>query len=152
MQTPEAVLAAYVAAWNAHDMKAFANLFSEDADYVNAYGEWWQGREALQAKNSEAHGSYYARTRMRMENPAVRALGNDLALVQARWVLHGDTRARRDERLGFVTLVLTKAESRWRIRLAQNTERQQPAPKETDAPSGETPSGETASGEAAQAR
>lgn len=138
MQTPEAVLAAYVAAWNAHDMKAFCNLFSEDADYVNAYGEWWQGREALQAKNTEAHDSYYARTRMRMENPTIRSLSNDLTLVQARWVLHGDTRARRDERLGLVTLVLTKEESRWRIRLAQNTERQQPAPKEAETPSGET--------------
>lgn len=138
MQTPEAVLAAYVAAWNAHDMKAFANLFSEDADFVNAYGEWWRGREALQAKNTEAHDSYYARTRLRMENPAVRSLDNDLALVQARWVLHGDTRARRDERLGFVTLVLTKEESRWRIRLAQNTERNPQASATADAPSGAT--------------
>ena len=138
MQTPEAVLAAYVAAWNAHDMKAFANLFSEDADFVNAYGDWWRGLEALQAKNTEAHDSYYARTRLRMENPAVRSLGNDLALVQARWVLHGDTRARRDERLGFVTLVLTKEESRWRIRLAQNTERNPQASATADAPSGAT--------------
>ena len=138
MQNPEAMLAAYVAAWNAHDMKAFANLFSEDADYVNAYGEWWRGREALQAKNTEAHESYYARTRLRMENPVVRSLGNDLALVQARWVLHGDTRARRDERLGFVTLVLTKEESRWHIRLAQNTERNPAGSAPAEASSGDT--------------
>lgn len=130
MQSPEAVLAAYVAAWNAHDMKAFANLFSEDADYVNAYGDWWRGREALHAKNSEAHGSYYARTRMRTEAPVMRAIADKMVLLQARWILHGDTRAKRDERHGFVTLVMTKDEDRWRIRLAQNTERQQPAAAE----------------------
>lgn len=135
MQSPEAILAAYVAAWNAHDMKAFANLFSEDADYVNAYGDWWRGREALHAKNAEAHGSYYARTRMRTEAPAIRQLEDDLVLIQARWVLHGDTRAKRDERRGFVTLVMTKEDSRWLIRLAQNTERHQPAPAEPAAKS-----------------
>ncbi len=127
MQSPEAVFAAYIAAWNAHDMKAFANLFSEDADYVNAYGDWWRGRDELQAKNGEAHGSYYARTRMRADNPVVHPLNEGLALVQARWILHGDTRAKRDERLGFVTLVLTRDDDRWRIRLAQNTERHTPA-------------------------
>ena len=139
MQSPEAALAAYVAAWNAHDMKAFANLFSEDADYVNAYGEWWRGREALQAKNTEAHDSYYTRTRMRTEAPVVRALEDDLVLVQARWVLHGDTRAKRDERHGLVTLVMTKADSRWLIRLAQNTECHQPSPSEPAAEAGGRP-------------
>lgn len=135
MQSPEAVLAAYVAAWNAHDMKAFANLFSEDADYVNAYGEWWRGREALQGKNSEAHASFYARTRMRTESPVVRPIGDNMVLVQARWILHGDTRAKRDERHGFVTLVMTNEEERWLIRLAQNTERQQAVPVENVAQS-----------------
>ncbi len=127
MQSPEAVLAAYVAAWNAHDMKAFANLFSEDADFVNAYGDWWRGREVLQAKNSEAHDSYYARTRLRTEALVIRPIDEKVVLVESRWILHGDTRAKRDERHGFVTLVMTKDEDRWRIRLAQNTERQQPS-------------------------
>ncbi len=131
MQSPEAVLAAYVAAWNAHDMKAFANLFSEDADYVNAYGDWWRGREALQTKNSEAHDSYYARTRLRTETPVIRPIDEKMVLVESRWILHGDTRAKRDERHGFVTLVMTKDENRWRIPLAQNTERQQSAAAES---------------------
>ena len=29
--------------WNAHDMKAFAELFRDDAEFVNVYGMWWTG-------------------------------------------------------------------------------------------------------------
>ena len=32
---PEALAAGFVRAWNAHDMKAFGALFTEDADFVN---------------------------------------------------------------------------------------------------------------------
>lgn len=38
----EAVLAAYEAAWNQHDMKAWARLFTADVDYVNRAGGLWQ--------------------------------------------------------------------------------------------------------------
>jgi hypothetical protein len=35
-------------AWNRHDMKAFANLFAEDADFVNVAGAWWKGRAEIE--------------------------------------------------------------------------------------------------------
>ena len=31
-------------AWNRHDAKAYASLFSDDGDCVNVVGWWWKGR------------------------------------------------------------------------------------------------------------
>ena len=37
-----------VAAWNAHDAVAYANLFTDDGDVVNVPGWWWRGRSTIQ--------------------------------------------------------------------------------------------------------
>jgi hypothetical protein len=37
-------IAAFADTWNRHDMSAFAALFAEDGDCVNAGGTWWQAR------------------------------------------------------------------------------------------------------------
>jgi len=31
-------------AWNRHDAKAYASLFTEDGECVNIVGWWWKGR------------------------------------------------------------------------------------------------------------
>src|SRR6188508_1006753 len=38
------------AAWNRHDAKAYADLFTEDADVVNVVGWWWKGRAEIESK------------------------------------------------------------------------------------------------------
>ena len=40
---PEVVAEGLVQAWNAHDMKAFASFFADDADFVNVAGLRWKG-------------------------------------------------------------------------------------------------------------
>jgi hypothetical protein len=35
-------------AWNNHDAKAGATLFSEDADFVNVNASFWKGRQAIE--------------------------------------------------------------------------------------------------------
>jgi ketosteroid isomerase-like protein len=37
----------FVDAWNRHDMKALASVFSEDADFVNVIRQRWIGRKAI---------------------------------------------------------------------------------------------------------
>ena len=39
------VVAGFEKAWNAHDMKALAGLFREDAEWVNKVGMHWRGRD-----------------------------------------------------------------------------------------------------------
>ena len=41
-------------AWNHHDAKAYANLFTEDGDCVNIVGWWWKGRAEIERKLTDA--------------------------------------------------------------------------------------------------
>jgi hypothetical protein len=42
-QAVTAVIRAFEEAWNRHDMDSFANLFLDDADFVNVLGSRWIG-------------------------------------------------------------------------------------------------------------
>jgi uncharacterized protein (TIGR02246 family) len=42
-------------AWNRHDAKAYASLFSEDGDCVNVVGWWWKGRGEIEKKLTAAY-------------------------------------------------------------------------------------------------
>src|ERR1700757_2174066 len=43
-------------AWNRHDAKAYASLFSEDGDCVNVVGWWWKGRAEIEKNLTAAYG------------------------------------------------------------------------------------------------
>lgn len=51
------VVSRFIKAWNSHDMKAFANLFTEDADFVNVIGLWWKGRGDIQKQHELLHAT-----------------------------------------------------------------------------------------------
>src|SRR5438477_3783196 len=42
-------------AWNKHDAKAYASLFTEDGDCVNVVGWWWKGRRQIEEKLTAAY-------------------------------------------------------------------------------------------------
>ena len=42
-------------AWNKHDAKAYAGLFTEDGDCVNVVGWWWKGRAEIEQKLTDAY-------------------------------------------------------------------------------------------------
>lgn len=42
-------------AWNRHDAKAYATMFTEDADVVNVLGWWWKGRAEIERKLTDAY-------------------------------------------------------------------------------------------------
>src|SRR3546814_13225579 len=37
-------------AWNRHDARAYAALFTQDGDVVNIVGWWWKGRDEIESK------------------------------------------------------------------------------------------------------
>jgi ketosteroid isomerase-like protein len=123
--------------WNAHDMDAFGKLFAPDADFVNVAGDWWKGREDIQAQHAYSHGTIPADTKgfeglrvyygifksstLRFAKIDVRFLRKDVAVAHASWELRGDART-PNPRHGLFTFVLTRQQSGWFIAAAQNTE------------------------------
>jgi len=122
---PEDVSAAFIAAWNRHDMAALAALFAEDADFVNVVGMWWRSRAEIEAAHAATHATIFKGSRLEGDIAKVTRLGRGIAGLHMTWTLTGQSgpdSAPAGPRQGILLLVLTEAPDGWRIRIAQNTD------------------------------
>jgi ketosteroid isomerase-like protein len=46
-------------AWNKHDMNAFADLFTDDAEWVNVVGMVWRGKAEIKKAHQVMHETYF---------------------------------------------------------------------------------------------
>lgn len=60
MQGPEDAPAAFQSAWNAHDMAALGALFHPDATFVNRFGHYVRGVDAIVALHQPIHDTIYS--------------------------------------------------------------------------------------------
>jgi uncharacterized protein (TIGR02246 family) len=110
--------------WNAHDMAVMAELFTEDADFVNVGGERLKGRERIRDAHAERHQMQFKESVLTVRSVGVRFLKPDVAVAHIEWKLEGDrdpggtTRAPRQ---GLMSWVVTRDDGHWRIASAQNT-------------------------------
>lgn len=56
---PKDVVIAFEEAWNAHDMVAFTALFDSEATFVNRFGRFVKGRQAIFDMHDPIHQSIY---------------------------------------------------------------------------------------------
>jgi uncharacterized protein (TIGR02246 family) len=122
---PEDVAAAFVDAWNRHDMRAFGSLFAEDANFVNVVGMWWKNRAEIAGAHAATHETIFRNSRLDGKVAAVSHLRPGVASVHLTWDLVGQTTPDgkpAGSRRGILLLVLTEEQEGWRIRVAQNTD------------------------------
>jgi uncharacterized protein (TIGR02246 family) len=121
----EDVPAAFVDAWNRHDMQAFTALFTEDANFVNVVGMWWRSQAEIEAAHATAHATVFRNSRLDGGAASVIKLRPGVAAVHMAWELTGQTGPDGKPsapRRGILLLVLTEEGDGWRIRVAQNTD------------------------------
>lgn len=113
------------AAWNRGDMRAAADLFCDDADFVNVRGSHWHGRAQIESKHVEFHRLQLKGSMFAPLHVGVQQLGADTALVHIHWSLRGDhdlDGTPRTPRQGvFSWLLCRSAHAPWYIRSAHNT-------------------------------
>jgi uncharacterized protein (TIGR02246 family) len=112
-----AVEARQVQTWNAHDIRGYVALFTEDADVVNVLGWRWRGRAELERKLTLAHGSVFRTSVLTLEAVDIRLVAPSVAVVQVTWRMAG---AQAPE-AGVQTQVLERGAGGWRISAFQNT-------------------------------
>ena len=120
-----AIGARAVATWNAHDMKGFADLFREDAEFVNVYGTWWTGRERIQAEHEATHATVFRRSHLSATEIRVKLLRRDMASLHMLWHLTGLVQPNGQalpDRKGVLVCFLAKDAREWSIAAAQNTD------------------------------
>jgi len=121
----EEVATAFVDDWNLHDMKRFAGLFADDAQFVNVIGLWWRGRAEIQKQHEALHATRMRSSHLVATETTVQVLRPDVAVLHVRWQLTGDTGidgVTLPTRQGVMSLVTVKVGSKWQIASAQNTD------------------------------
>lgn len=115
---------AWCDAWNAHDMKALADLLLPEVDFVTVGGRWLRGRAEFTAHTGMMHATQFRDSRFSVLSVLVKPLGAGLALTHVRWRLEGDydpDGTPRKPRTGIFTQVLRKSGRKWFILASQNT-------------------------------
>lgn len=77
---PEDIPLAFQAAWNNHDMKAFAALFHQDATFVNRFGHYVKGIDEIIALHQPIHETIYSDSTLENELIDVTSLTNDICI------------------------------------------------------------------------
>lgn len=125
MNSPEEVVTAWQEAWNGADADALANLFVEDAEFVNVVGLWWHDRESIRVSHEFGLSTIFPGSVITMGKPRVRLLGDLAATVHARWHLVGQVApdgSQAGAREGIFTFVLEKLADGWLAVAAHNTD------------------------------
>lgn len=119
------VVEAFADSWNRHDMAAFAQLFAEDAEFVNVVGLWWKGRDEIRAAHEFTHSTIFKNSRLTLLDTKVRFPLPGLAIARAHWALEGHVApdgSPLPPRAGLLVGVLMQSGGTWNFIDAQNTD------------------------------
>jgi uncharacterized protein (TIGR02246 family) len=119
---PAGITARFEAAWNSHDMEAFAALFHPNATFVNRFATYWRGVDAIVAGHRSIHETIYSDSTLEIEAPDVDSLSDDTAILHFWTRLTAGTAhpAGPHQVDTLILAVITRREEEWRIQAAEN--------------------------------
>jgi uncharacterized protein (TIGR02246 family) len=113
--------ASFARTWNQHDMDALAELFHEDAAFVNVRGGYLTSREEIRAQHAAIHAGPYKDSVLRVEVTDTRELAPGIIMAHVRTELDGDDRAPGQTQRSVATFVIERRAELWRFIAAHNT-------------------------------
>jgi len=119
------VAESFAECWNRHDINAFAQLFSDDAEFVNVVGLWWKGRAEIKEAHEFTHQTIFRDSRLTIGEVSTRFPAPGIAIARCRWKLEGHVTPEGEplpERNGILVQVLRHDDGRWFIIDSQNTD------------------------------
>jgi uncharacterized protein (TIGR02246 family) len=107
--------------WNAHDGKAFAAPFAENADYVVVNGMRAKGRDEIEKGHIGIFTTIYKDSRNVATFKSVRFLRKDVAVVHVEWNLEFKINGEARKGRAMCTMIMTRDDGKWEIAAFQNT-------------------------------
>jgi uncharacterized protein (TIGR02246 family) len=118
-----AVIDRFMDAWNRHDAKAFAAVFSDDADFTNWRGTGASGRQKIEDFHAPMFATLFSKSRQEYTVIKTRFVRPDVAAVDVHWKMTGAIDAQgnlRPDREGLLSFVIAKNAGRWEIAVMHN--------------------------------
>lgn len=122
MTRPEDAPHAFQTAWNGHDMEALRTLFHDDATFVNRFGRYVRGIDAVVDMHVPLHATVYSDSILDNELIDVIPIGTDAAVVHF-WsrLAAGPAHPAGAHAVDTLILaVLTRQGGAWRIKALEN--------------------------------
>jgi uncharacterized protein (TIGR02246 family) len=120
-QAIQQILDDWVSAWNAHDMRKMASLYSEDADFVVITGQHLRGREAIYSYHDELHKGIFKDSQRKATWTDLRLIRPDVSVGHIYFEPPDPKAAGRNARTALALVVMTKEIDKWLIVSFQNT-------------------------------
>ena len=117
------VLTDFSDAWNKHDVKAFSNVFSEDADFTNVRGTSAHGRSEVEKFHAPLFTTKFKDTYQKITRSKIRFIKPDVAAVDAWWEMTGVKSPEGQDmppRKGLLNFIMTKNSNTWLITIMHN--------------------------------
>lgn len=116
----------YEQTWNAHDLAAWGELFTENVDYVHRGGGWWRSNEDNVDGHRRIHerlAAQHQEMNLQLTVASITFLHPRIALVHvtSEWPGFDLPAASGDEVAGIMTMIVMEDGGAWRIRALQNT-------------------------------
>ena len=117
----------YTKAWNDHDGVLFAKDFSEQADFVNVFGQMFSGKKEIEMRYEKIHATFLKESSMRIMSIRLREMSPGNIVGHVAWELD-DWREPSwsydrpvEKRYGIFTQIFVKEGEKWFIQASQNT-------------------------------
>jgi uncharacterized protein (TIGR02246 family) len=107
--------------WNAHDGKAFAAPFAEDADYVIVNGVHIKGRTTIETGHTAIFTSIYKDSQNTGTIKSIRFPLTGMAIVHIEWNLEFRVGGELKKGHAMNTMVMIKDQGKWSITAFHNT-------------------------------
>ncbi|GAA4278681.1 SgcJ/EcaC family oxidoreductase [Aquimarina mytili] len=126
IETPEDIPKLFAEFWNKRNARGIANLFTENAEFVNVVGLWWHDREAIFKAHDYGLKNIFNNSTLELRKIKTKLLSPSVAVVNVRFKLSNQTSVSDVKNPGLrqniFTFVLQKSESSWLCVAAQNTD------------------------------
>lgn len=120
--TPAELVRRFEESWNAHDMAAFGRLLHAHATFVNRFGTYWRGVEAIVAGHVPIHETIYSDSVLTADAPDIDSISEDAVILHV-WLRLAVGKAHPAGPHTIDTLVLAVAvrrEGGWRFQAMEN--------------------------------
>lgn len=122
LRHPEDAVQAFQTAWNRHDMEFFSALFHEDATFVNRFGHYVRGIDAIIELHTPIHETIYSDSMLENELIDVVTIRDDAAIIHfwSRLTVGTAHPAGPHAVDTLILAVLTRQVDEWRIKALEN--------------------------------